>query len=213
MAQRYEPSTSLDDFPTPPWATRALLEHVIGVDHLAGKSCLEPACGRGYMAKTLEAYFSRVVASDVAPYGFGRTTDFLRYHPKERVDWIVTNPPFRLAEDFFHHGYGIAQCGVALLVRTVFIEGIGRLDRMFSKQPPTIVAQFAERVPMVRGRLDRKASTATGYAWVIWKKPSLNHEFTQLTWIPPCRRRLELSTDYDPGFLASLPRNRRRAVK
>ena len=29
MAQRFEAKDSLDDFPTPPWATRALLEHVI----------------------------------------------------------------------------------------------------------------------------------------------------------------------------------------
>ena len=26
MAQRIEPADSLDDFPTPPWATRALLK-------------------------------------------------------------------------------------------------------------------------------------------------------------------------------------------
>lgn len=29
MAQRAEAHDSLDDFPTPPWATRALIEHVI----------------------------------------------------------------------------------------------------------------------------------------------------------------------------------------
>ena len=30
MAQRVEPKDSADDFPTPPWATRALVEHVLG---------------------------------------------------------------------------------------------------------------------------------------------------------------------------------------
>ena len=29
MAQRAELKNSLDDFPTPPWATRALIEHVV----------------------------------------------------------------------------------------------------------------------------------------------------------------------------------------
>ena len=29
MAQRVESKDSLDDFPTPPWATRALIEHII----------------------------------------------------------------------------------------------------------------------------------------------------------------------------------------
>ncbi len=30
MAQRHEKMDSLDDFPTPPWGTRALMEHVVG---------------------------------------------------------------------------------------------------------------------------------------------------------------------------------------
>ena len=30
MAQRTESPDSLDDFPTPPWATRAFVEHVLG---------------------------------------------------------------------------------------------------------------------------------------------------------------------------------------
>jgi len=199
MAQRHEPMDSLDDFPTPPWATRALVEHVIGVDEVSGKRCLEPACGRGYMATALKPYFDHVAASDVASYGFGDRCDFLGYRPEESVDWIITNPPFRLAEDFFHHGHAIAQRGVALLVRTLFLEGIGRLERMFSKHPPTTVAQFSERVPMVKGRLDRKASTATGYAWVIWRKPLMEH--TRLIWIPPCRKILERLNDYEPQFV------------
>jgi hypothetical protein len=38
MAQRIEAQDSLDDFPTPPWATRALIEHVLlGVARKAKK--------------------------------------------------------------------------------------------------------------------------------------------------------------------------------
>jgi hypothetical protein len=62
--------------------------------------------------------------------------------------------------------------GVPVLVRTVFIESVGRYRNLFENTPPTICAQYTERVPMVKGRLDRKASTATGYAWLVWKKPS-----------------------------------------
>lgn len=196
MAQRHEAADSVDDFPTPPWATRALIEHVIGPSLVTDMTCLEPACGRGYMAEPLKSYFSRVMASDILDYGYGDTADFLDAKPIDGVDWVITNPPFRLAEDFFHHASRLANIGVALLVRTVFLEGIGRLERVFSKHPPTYVAQFAERVPMVRGRLDRKASTATGYAWVVWRKPLTAD--TRLMWIPPCRKRLERDSDYDP---------------
>src|SRR3954447_532837 len=32
MARRFEPMHSADDFPTPPWAARALFEYVLGDD-------------------------------------------------------------------------------------------------------------------------------------------------------------------------------------
>jgi hypothetical protein len=49
MATRIERKDSLDDFPTPPWATRALIEHLIGEEGLRSQDCLEPACGAGHM--------------------------------------------------------------------------------------------------------------------------------------------------------------------
>lgn len=195
MAQRHEPAGSLDDFPTPPWATRALIEHVIGRAPIRGAHCLEPACGRGHMSAPLAEYFAKVTSSDIADYGYGAVGDFLDRGPDETFDWVITNPPFRLAEDFVLKALPMARSGVAVLVRTVFIESVGRLQRVFSRFPPSEVAQFAERVPMVRGRLDQKASTATGYAWVVWRKPL--PETTQLVWIPACRRRLEAAGDYE----------------
>jgi len=201
MAQRHEPGDSLDDFPTPPWATRALIEHVIGTEKTAGRHCLEPACGRGYMAVPLGEYFGQVTATDVALYGFAPPKNFLDYAEGEDFDWIITNPPFRLAEEFVIHALPRARQGVAMLVRTVFIESVGRLERLFAVHPPTCVAQFAERVPMVKGRLDQKASTATGYAWVVWEKPL--SAATQLRWIPRCRKELERPSDYLPEFLAN----------
>ena len=107
---------------------------------------------------------------------------------------MITNPPFRLAEAFILRALPIARRGVAMLSRTVFVEGIGRYERMFAPHPPSKVAQFVERVPMVQGRLDRKASTATGYAWLIWEKGFTDE--TRFSWIPPCRKRLERDGDY-----------------
>ena len=53
-----------------------------------------------------------------------------------------------------------------MLVRTQWIEGAGRLTlSLFRDQPPTIYAPFVERVPMIKGRWDPNASTATAYAW------------------------------------------------
>lgn len=196
MAQRTEPKDSPDDFPTPPWATRALCEHVLpNKSHLVMQTCLEPACGAGHMAKALKEYFCSVQCSDAFDYGYGKTRDFLS-HPFEplSVDWVITNPPFRLAEEFVLRALDVAREGVAILARTVFLESIGRYERIFSEQPPTKFAQFVERVPMVRGRLDGNASTATGYAWLVWEKYST--QSPQLMWIPPCRKKLERAADY-----------------
>lgn len=203
MAQRVEPGDSLDDFPTPPWASRALIEHVVGPADAASLHCLEPACGRGHMAAVMTEYFGRVTASDLAFYGYAPPRDFLSYGADEQFDWIITNPPFRLAEDFALHALERARVGVALLVRTVFIESVGRLERVFSRFPPTYVAQFAERVPMVKGRLDKKASTATGYAWIVWQKPLADH--TRLVWIPRTRKSLERDADYTVEFIRTAP--------
>jgi len=196
MAQRVEPSDSLDDFPTPPWATRALLEHVIAKDCGRLESCLEPACGAGHMSKVLKQYFKFVYSSDIGDYGYGEKINFLsdRYS-KTKVDWVITNPPFRHAEEFVLRSLDIAQIGVAILARTVFLESIGRYERLFRDFPPTIFAQFVERVPMVKGRLDRTATTATGYCWLIWEKESTSQ--TRVVWIPPSRRSLEQANDYD----------------
>ena len=194
MSQRSEGANSLDDFPTPPWATRALLEHCIGGD-FSSLTCLEPACGRGYMAEPLKEYFYSVEAFDISPYGYGGVQDFLDYRACPKTfDWVITNPPFRLAEQFIFQAIDIARFGVAMLTRTVFIESVGRYNRLFSEIPPSYVAPFVERVPMVKGRLDKKASTATGYCWLVWEKDNLGA--TELRWIPPCRRKLEKVTDY-----------------
>ena len=196
MAQRHEPKDSADDFPTPPWATRALLKHVIIGQDLGNMSCLEPACGRGYMSRPLLEQFGQVVSSDMIDYGFGEVRDFLTYpYLAGSHDWVITNPPFKHAQDFIDRAMTIAKCGVAILARTVFLESIGRYEGLFKNNPPTYFAQFTERVPMVKGRLDQKASTATGYAWFVWVKEDVS-DFTRLVWIPPCRRSLEKPEDY-----------------
>jgi len=147
------------------------------------------------MAKVLKEYFRDVQASDAYEYGYGPKRDFLT-HPfaTNSVDWVITNPPFRLGEEFLLKALGVARLGVAILARTVFLESVGRYERVFLEHPPSKFAQFSERVPMFRGRLDRKGSTATGYAWLVWEKSGPHAP--RLMWVPPCRKDLERDADY-----------------
>jgi hypothetical protein len=203
MARRRDPLDSLDFYPTPPWATRALFEHVLpaaGAPHIC--SAWEPACGEGHMAAVIEEYVAIVKATDVFDYGYAPicqsepvTADFLdqgtRVEPAP--DFIITNPPFAIADQFALLAFERAAGGVALLLRTTWLESVPRYKRIFRDRPPTLFAPFVERVPMVKGRWDPDASSATSYAWFVWvhgeaPKPPF--------WIPPdCRRALTKRDD------------------
>ena len=197
MAQRREPKDSLDFFPTPPWATRALCGWLHERHPFFTRGTVwEPACGAGDMARPLAETFQRVIATDVADYGFGAVRDFLWPGPDEPVDWVITNPPFRLASQFIARAHEVSRVGVAMLVRTAFLEGGERYASLFAVKPPSEILQFAERVPMFRGRLDAEGSSATAYCWLVWRYLKRPAPTTEFHWLAPCRARLERPGDY-----------------
>lgn len=198
MQQRSEPHQSLDDFPTPPWATRALLEFMgrrYGWN-FRGMSVREPAANRGHMVKPLAEKFARVEASDVHDYGAGfPVQDYLFGPPPAHTDWTITNPPFRLAEQFVARALECSD-NVAVIVRSAFLEGVGRHKTLFMVHRPQLVLQFTERVVMHKGKLSPKGSTATAYSWIIWSSAMSEH-MTCFDWIAPCRKQLECPSDYE----------------
>jgi hypothetical protein len=213
MQQRTEAHDSLDDFPTPPWATRALCEMLtIRIEGFPVFNCREPAANRGHMVKPLNEHFTDVYASDIHDYGVGfQVKDYL-FGPCEPIDWTISNPPFRLAEQFIIKAIGESTEGVAMIVRSAFLEGQGRFKTLFNVHRPSHVFQFTERVVMHKGRLldpnkvyefkDKKTgktvlkkpTTATAYCWVVWRKGHIGP--TIFDWIAPCRKRLERQGDY-----------------
>lgn len=176
MAHRVSDPDSLDYFPTPPWAARAGGELIRMLDP-AAETAWEPACGGGHMVHGLSDYFRSVRASDIHDYGAGEVLDFLSAPltdepgSSEPVDWVVTNPPFVHGEAFVRAAWPRVRRGVALLLRLQFREGAGRASGLFREMPLSVKATFAERVPMVKGRWDPEASSATAYAWFLWMKP------------------------------------------
>lgn len=204
MQQRSERHDSLDDFPTPPWATRALCEFLRNgppCEFTEEHTVREPAANRGHMVKPLGESFKIVLGSDVHDYGAGFPVRDYLWGPAEHITmthWTITNPPFRLAEQFIERACHLSTRGVAMLVRLAFLEGIGRYERLFSINPPDYILQFTERVVMHKGRLAPEGSTATAYCWVIWLTGGHpdRRAHTQFRWIAPCRKRLERPEDY-----------------
>lgn len=197
MQQRHSSKNGADFFPTPPWATRALCDWLVLRIALQYCTVLEPACGDGAMAHVLKSYFAYVKASDLHDYGYGTDgIDFLLKGPDQPADWIITNAPFKLAEKFILTALDRARIGVAIFARSSFAEGVGRYARLFKPWPPLAILQFTERVTLVKGRLDPTVSSATSYAWFVWRLPCNPMDETEFHWIPPCRNLLERPSDY-----------------
>jgi hypothetical protein len=217
MGSRQEPDDSLDFFPTPPWATRALMEVVLpqlGVRKFG--SAWEPACGEGHIAEVLGEYFGRVLATDIVNYGYsGELFDFIEGDPVdyERRDWIITNPPFKeRAEAFVLRSLDLANVGVAMFLRLQWLETNGRYERIFHPFPPTMIAQFAERVPLCKGQWDPKGDTATAYLWIVWIPEYMPRSYTRFFWVPPGQRESLTRPDDAERFTAHpvIKRNRPR---
>src|SRR5258708_12941292 len=83
-----------DFFPTPRWATFALIEN----EKFAG-DIWECACGDGAMSRVLEETSRSVFSSDLHNRGYGESDrDFLTWPRK--ADTIVPNPPYNSAPRF-----------------------------------------------------------------------------------------------------------------
>jgi hypothetical protein len=195
MARRRTPVDELDYFPTPPWATRAFMHEwllrLAAARARARLKVLEPAAGGGHMAEVLREECT-VHATDVHDWGPGYPLGSFVGGGLEPLatcpfapDWIVTNPPFNLALAFAQRALSIATQGVALLCRSGWSEGVGRYNGLFGPRPPSFVIQYSERVPMVKGRWDPDATTATAYAWYVWD--NISGEDTRYRWLPPGR--------------------------
>ena len=185
-------SREKDDFyPTPDYATHSFIKHYDireGSPHVWSKDVWEPACGDGAISKILEKdYDMRVVSTDLVDRGYGQSgIDFLM-ETKIQAPWVVTNPPYKLANEFVMKCLDFMEQeqhfnGFAMLLRLAFLEGQGRHDKIFSRKAPSKVMVFSKRLTMIRGDHDEAwyGSGKMAFAWFIWDRIEND---TVLTWI------------------------------
>lgn len=166
-----------DFFPTPPWATYALIEN----EPFQG-DIWECACGDGAMTEVLEQTGRSVHSSDLYDRGYGEIgIDFLS--AGRRHGNIVTNPPYNSAEGFVASGLRNAQHKFALLLRLAFLEGAHRANTIFHAKPPSRVWVFSERITFYPKGAIRAGSGTTAYAWFVWDKDHAGP--TELAWFKP----------------------------
>jgi hypothetical protein len=166
-----------DFFPTPKWATFALIDN----EQFKG-DIWECACGDGAMSQVLEQTARPIFSSYLYDRGFGEGGyDFLTA-PRE-ADNIITNPPFNSAEGFVASGVQRSRKKFALLLRLAFLEGANRANTIFAKSPPARVWVFSERITFYPSGVAPKGSGTTAYAWFVWDKDAPNQ--TELRWFKP----------------------------
>jgi hypothetical protein len=86
-----------------------------------------------------------------------------------------------------------------MFVRLQWLESVGRYENIFAENPPTLIAFFAERVNLCKGRWEPEGSTATAYIWLVW----LKHAKPEAPfWIPPGQREALTHPDDAERFTA-----------
>jgi hypothetical protein len=175
-----------DLYQTPPEATLALLS----AEPLP-LTIWEPACGPGAIARVLRGAGHTVFASDLVDYkspdqNAGGWDFLLQRCVPDGVEAIVTNPPFKLANEFVAHALRLCP-SVAMLLRLAFLESTRRTPILENGRLARVHV-FRNRLPAMHrhGWTGNRVSNPTPFAWFVWTR---NHEgpthFHRLSWIPP----------------------------
>lgn len=166
-----------DFYPTPRWATFALIDN-----EPFQQDIWECACGDGAMSRVLEETGNQVHSSDLYDRGYGEIGhDFLTTRRRHRN--IITNPPFHSAQGFVATALKQAEGKFALLLRLAFLEGANRARTIFQVHPPSRVWVFSERITFYPKGAKITGSGTTAYAWYVWDKDHSGP--TELAWFKP----------------------------
>ena len=167
-----------DDFyATDPKSLELLLDKLKEDGIELHKNIWECACGQGHLSKVLENKGHEVLSTDLIDRGYGTgNTDFLKSISDKWCGDILTNPPYKIAQEFIEKALDLMRnnCYCVMFLKIQFLEGKARRE-MFKKYPPKYIYVFSERQnPMRNGSpLDengKKWSSTMCFAWFIWEK-------------------------------------------
>lgn len=136
-------------------------------------SILEPACGNNAIVKILENYWDKdnIIANDL----FGNGKDFLS--ETDNYSYIITNPPFSLAQEFILKAKEIAINKFCFLLPLSYLHGKKRFDTIWSDNTfPLSKIYVYTRYPLLGEILRDDGKYHTGmmvYAWYVWDKEYL----------------------------------------
>lgn len=173
-----EERSRLDYYGTSPESTKALLK-VETFNH----EVWEPCAGHHLMVDVLRDAGYHVLATDIADYeGYQHgKMDFLQVESSWDGD-IITNPPYGLSTEFAVKALELVKPGhkVAMFLRTLFLEGTKRYEKLFKENPPRTVYVFTNRQVSDKND-DFNKGSAVSYSWFVWVKGYKGP--TEIKWI------------------------------
>lgn len=162
-----------DFYQTPYSMTEQLLQNEEFIGNV-----LEPSCGKGAISKVLKDHNFDVTSQD---YDEGLGIDFLKFNKK--FDNIITNPPFRLANEFVKKSLELANNKIAMLLPLNYLHGVTRLNEIYNLKKLKTVYVFT-RYPLLTQDLREDGKYKTGmmvYAWYIWDQKY--YGYPEIRWI------------------------------
>ena len=140
---------------------------------------LEPACGNMAIVKVLKEYYCK---NNITYYDIEQ--DFLKEN--KNFSYIITNPPFSLANEFILKAFEVCTKKFAFLMPLVYLHGKWRYDNIYSKVNYFNLKHIHvfTRMPMLGKPLNEDGTYTTGmqvYAWFVWEKN--NKDFPIIKWI------------------------------
>lgn len=163
-----------DFYPTPAEAVRPFIAMERDAMFRADRGRVwECAAGDGAIAQELRSARFKVIESDLYVHARVKGTpklnfraDFLNSEgPRSRA--IVTNPPFKLADDFVRHALRLGARYVAMLLPITYLAGLKRAD-VIDQLARVLVLAF--RVTLKPKRVKLKNSGVVTYAWFVWER-------------------------------------------
>ena len=151
-----------DLYPTPSEVTVALMRFL---NFPSGVSVWEPAAGDGDMADVISQYAFPVYVTDIRD-----GTDFLQSSIDD-ADWIITNPPFSLAEEFIRHAAELNK-PFAMLLKAQYWHAAKRA-KLFEELPPSYILPLTWRPDFFFKERDGKkgGSPLMDVMWCVWLTP------------------------------------------
>ncbi len=158
-----------DLYPTPPEVTVALMRFL---KLPRSTQIWEHACGQGDMVEALRDCGMLAYGTDIRS-----GQDFLdSWQPRNTIaacSWIITNPPFSLADEFIRHAAEIGK-PFAMLLKAQYWHAAKRAQ-LFREIPPSYVLPLTWRPDFLfKERNGKKgASPLMDVMWCVWLTPQM----------------------------------------